>query len=44
MERVWDDYTRAVAELAGSGTVDVLAHPDTAASIPDPAHTEGLLA
>lgn len=27
-ERVWDDYTRAMEELAGSGAVDVLAHPD----------------
>jgi histidinol-phosphatase (PHP family) len=30
VERVWGDYTRAVEELAGAGTVDVLAHPDLA--------------
>jgi histidinol-phosphatase (PHP family) len=29
-ERVWGDYTRAVEELARTGTVDVLAHPDLA--------------
>jgi histidinol-phosphatase (PHP family) len=28
VERVWADYTRCVEELAGTGTVDVLAHPD----------------
>ena len=28
VERVWDDYTRALEELAASGAVDVLAHPD----------------
>jgi histidinol-phosphatase (PHP family) len=28
VERVWDDYTRSVEELAASGVVDVLAHPD----------------
>jgi histidinol-phosphatase (PHP family) len=28
VERVWDTYTRSVEELAGTGTVDVLAHPD----------------
>jgi histidinol-phosphatase (PHP family) len=30
VERVWDDYTTSVEELAGSGAVDVLAHPDLA--------------
>ena len=30
VERVWDDYTTALEELAGTGTVDVLAHPDLA--------------
>jgi len=30
VERVWDDYTQAVRELAETGTVDVLAHPDLA--------------
>jgi histidinol-phosphatase (PHP family) len=30
VERVWCDYTRAVEELAGTGAVDVLAHPDLA--------------
>lgn len=30
VERVWSDYTQAVEELAGTGTVDVLAHPDLA--------------
>jgi histidinol-phosphatase (PHP family) len=30
VERVWGDYTRSVEELAGTGTVDVLAHPDLA--------------
>lgn len=30
VERVWGDYTRAVEELAGTGAVDVLAHPDLA--------------
>lgn len=29
-EAVWDDYTRSLEELAGTGTVDVLAHPDLA--------------
>lgn len=29
-ERVWADYTRSVEELAGTATVDVLAHPDLA--------------
>jgi histidinol-phosphatase (PHP family) len=28
VERVWADYTRSIEELAGTGTVDVLAHPD----------------
>jgi histidinol-phosphatase (PHP family) len=28
IERVWDDYTTALEELAGSEAVDVLAHPD----------------
>jgi histidinol-phosphatase (PHP family) len=28
IDRVWDDYTRALEELAASGAVDVLAHPD----------------
>jgi histidinol-phosphatase (PHP family) len=28
VERAWDDYTRALEELAGTGAVDVLAHPD----------------
>jgi histidinol-phosphatase (PHP family) len=28
VDAVWDDYTRALEELAGSGSVDVLAHPD----------------
>jgi histidinol-phosphatase (PHP family) len=28
VERVWQDYARSVEELAGTGTVDVLAHPD----------------
>ena len=28
VDRVWDDYTRAMEELAASGTCDVLAHPD----------------
>jgi len=30
VDRVWDDYTRSVEELAASGAVDVLAHPDLA--------------
>jgi len=30
VEGVWEDYTRSVEELAGSGSVDVLAHPDLA--------------
>jgi histidinol-phosphatase (PHP family) len=30
VERIWADYTRSVEELAGTGTVDVLAHPDLA--------------
>jgi histidinol-phosphatase (PHP family) len=30
VERVWDDYTRSVEELASTGTADVLAHPDLA--------------
>jgi histidinol-phosphatase (PHP family) len=30
VERVWGDYTRSVEELAGTGTADVLAHPDLA--------------
>jgi histidinol-phosphatase (PHP family) len=30
VERIWGDYTRSVEELAGTGTVDVLAHPDLA--------------
>jgi len=29
VERVWSDYTQS-KELAGTGTVDVLAHPDLA--------------
>jgi histidinol-phosphatase (PHP family) len=28
VEDVWDDYTRALEELAATGVVDVLAHPD----------------
>ena len=28
VDAVWDAYTRALEELAGTGTVDVLAHPD----------------
>jgi histidinol-phosphatase (PHP family) len=28
IDAVWDDYTRALEELAASGAVDVLAHPD----------------
>jgi histidinol-phosphatase (PHP family) len=28
VESVWDDYTRALEELAASGACDVLAHPD----------------
>ena len=28
VENVWDDYTRCLEELAASGAVDVLAHPD----------------
>lgn len=28
VDRVWDDYARAMEELAASGTCDVLAHPD----------------
>ena len=28
VDRVWDDYTRAMEELAATGTCDVLAHPD----------------
>jgi histidinol-phosphatase (PHP family) len=30
VERVWDDYTRSVEELASTRTTDVLAHPDLA--------------
>jgi histidinol-phosphatase (PHP family) len=30
VEAVWDAYTRSVEELAASGSVDVLAHPDLA--------------
>lgn len=30
VEAVWDAYTRALEELAASGTCDVLAHPDLA--------------
>lgn len=30
VERVWGDYTRSVEELADTGAVDVLAHPDLA--------------
>jgi histidinol-phosphatase (PHP family) len=30
VERVWDDYTRSVEELAATRTADVLAHPDLA--------------
>jgi hypothetical protein len=29
-ERVWDDYTTSLEELASTRTVDVLAHPDLA--------------
>ena len=28
VEQVWDEYTRALEELAATGSVDVLAHPD----------------
>ncbi len=28
VDAAWDDYTRAMEELAASGTCDVLAHPD----------------
>jgi histidinol-phosphatase (PHP family) len=28
VDQVWDEYTRAVEELAASGVCDVLAHPD----------------
>lgn len=28
VEAVWEDYTRALEELAATGAVDVLAHPD----------------
>jgi histidinol-phosphatase (PHP family) len=28
VDEVWDDYTRALEELAATGAVDVLAHPD----------------
>ena len=28
VEAAWDDYTRAIEELAASGVCDVLAHPD----------------
>jgi histidinol-phosphatase (PHP family) len=28
VDDVWDDYTRALEELAATGAVDVLAHPD----------------
>jgi histidinol-phosphatase (PHP family) len=28
VEDVWDDYTRSLEELAATGAVDVLAHPD----------------
>ncbi len=30
VDRIWDDYTRSVEELAGTATTDVLAHPDLA--------------
>ena len=30
VERIWRDYTQSVEELAGTGAVDVLAHPDLA--------------
>ncbi|MGO9661519.1 MAG: PHP domain-containing protein [Acidimicrobiales bacterium] len=30
VDRVWDAYTRSIEELAGTGAVDVLAHPDVA--------------
>jgi histidinol-phosphatase (PHP family) len=30
VERIWDDYTTSVEELAGTRAVDVLAHPDLA--------------
>ena len=38
IDRVWDEYTRALEELAASGVCDVLAHPDLvkiAGRIPD---------
>jgi len=28
VEKVWDDYTRSLEELAATGAADVLAHPD----------------
>ena len=28
VDAAWDAYTRAIEELAASGTCDVLAHPD----------------
>ena len=28
IDKVWDEYTRAIEELAASGVCDVLAHPD----------------
>jgi histidinol-phosphatase (PHP family) len=38
VERVWADYTASIEELAASGSVDVLAHPDLvklAGRVPD---------
>ena len=29
-ERVWDQHTRSVEDLAAGGAADVLAHPDLA--------------
>ncbi len=38
IDQVWDEYTRAIEELAASGVCDVLAHPDLvkiAGRVPD---------
>ncbi len=38
IDTAWEDYTRAIEELAASGTCDVLAHPDlvkVAGHVPD---------
>ena len=38
VDQVWDEYTRAIEELAASGVCDVLAHPDLvkiAGRVPD---------